>query len=66
MISSQDPNTIKTIQISYSGNDTTNADIIAPSKDGFTGSDNTNTLVTYTTTKTTYEVQEFLRSVISM
>ena len=62
-VSSQDPNKIKTIQISYSGNDTENANIIVQDKEGFTELDSTNNLVSYSTTGSVYDVQEFLRSV---
>lgn len=58
------PNSIKTIQISYSGEDTTNAEITLPTMDGFTASaDNVSTLVTCTTTEVASSVQEFLRNV---
>ena len=62
-VSSQDPNKIKTIQISYAGNDTENAAIIAPDREGFTPLDSANNLVSYSTTGSVYDVQEFLRSV---
>ncbi len=58
------PNSIKTIQISCSGEDTTNFQIIPPTMDGFTASeDNTSTLVTCTKTESGASVQEFLRNV---
>ncbi len=58
------PNSIKTIQISYSGEDTTNAEITLPAMAGFTASeDNTSVFVTCTTTEPAASVQEFLRNV---
>lgn len=62
-VSSKNSNAISTIQISYSGDDTS-ATISVPKTDGFTASeDNTSTMLTFTTTKTTADVQNFLRSV---
>lgn len=58
------PNSIKTIQISYSGEDTTNAEITLPTMAGFTASeDNTSIFATCTTTAPAARVQEFLRNV---
>lgn len=62
-VSSTNSNAISTIQISYSGDDT-NAVVSPPVMDGFEASeDNTDTILTFTTTKTTADVQNFLRSV---
>ena len=64
-ITSSDPNFIRTIQISYSGNDTQNANITAPSvPSGFTADpDDTTTMATFTTTQTVPQVQAFLRTI---
>lgn len=57
-------NSIKTIQISYSGEDTMNAEITLPTMAGFTASeDNTSIFATCTTTAPAARVQEFLRNV---
>lgn len=54
----------QTIQISCSGEDTNNFQIIPKTMDGFNASeDNTSTLVTYMKTKPDASVQEFLRNV---
>ena len=54
----------QTIQISCSGEDTNNFQIIPKTMDGFTASeDNTSTFVTYMKTKPDASVQEFLRNV---